>query len=698
VSSWTARRLAWLVGIVSIVLLVASITFMFVDRRARLPTNVGVWSAADVLDMLVSVVVPILGIVIVNKQPRNAIGWLFISAGIAIALATFGQVYALHALIVEPGSLPAGRAMAWMSNVLWPFPITALVLLFLLFPTGHVVSPRWRPVAWLTWAIYLLLTVASVVFATAEWADPFEDIEAAARAGGTFAQTAILIGALALPVALLLSVVSLAIRFRRSTGDERLQLKWFVSAAAVTAVTFSVGFFIDSRVMGVVTSLALLGLNVAIGIAMVKHNLYDIDVILNKAIAYGALAAIITAIYVIVVVVIGAVIGVTEGLSLVATAIVAVAFQPIRRRAQHFANRLVYGERATPYEVLSRFSEQVGETYSGEDIHVRMVRLLAEGTGATSAAVWLKVGDEYRPVATWPANGATAPVRGAGNSPPEFPDATASFPVKHRGEQLGMLTLAKPPNDPLTPVEQTLVNDLAGQAALLLSNSRLIEDLRASRKRLVAAQDEERRRLERNLHDGAQQQLVALGVQLGLAQRLARQDAPQMAETLERLQVQTTDALENLRDLARGVYPPLLADQGLVAAIEAQSRRSTVPVRVEIDGIGRYSQEVETAVYFCTLEALQNAAKYAEANQVVVRLMVQGGELAFTIEDDGVGFDPASTPPGTGLQNMADRLAALGGAVEVRSTLGAGTTVHGHLSVHHQVQGSTPSMATPGRG
>ena len=680
-TNWTARRLAWSVGVVSITLLVASIAFMFIDRRARLPTNVGAWSATEVFDILVSVVVPILGIVIVNKQPRNAIGWLFISAGIAIALATFGQVYAVHALIVEPGSLPAGRAMAWMSNVLWPFPITALVLLFLLFPTGHVVSGRWRPVAWLTWAIYLLLTVASVVFATAEWADPFEDIEAAARAGGTFAQTAILIGALALPVALLLSVLSLAIRFRRSTGDERLQLKWFVSAAAVTAVTFSVGFFIDSRVVGVVTSLALLGLNVAIGIAMVKHNLYDIDVILNKAIAYGALAAVITAIYVIVVVVIGAVIGVTEGLSLVATAIVAVAFQPIRRRAQHFANRLVYGDRATPYEVLSRFSEQVGETYSGEDIHVRMVRLLAEGTGAISAAVWLKVGDDYRPVATWPANGATAPVRAAGNSPPEFPDATASVPVKHRGEQLGMLTLAKPPNDPLTPVEQTLVNDLAGQAALLLSNSRLIEDLRASRQRLVAAQDEERRRLERNLHDGAQQQLVALGVQLGLAQRRARQDAPQMAEALERLQAQTTDALENVRDLARGVYPPLLADQGLAAAIDAQARRSPLPVRVESNGIGRYPQEVETAVYFCTLEAMQNAAKYAKPGEVVVRLRVEDRELVFTVSDDGEGFDQATTKLGSGLQNMADRLAALDGDLFVRSSPGNGTVVEGRVPV-----------------
>jgi signal transduction histidine kinase len=680
-SSWTARRLAWSVGVVSIALLVASIVFMFVDRRTRLPTNVGAWSAADVFDMLVSIGVPILGIVIVNKQPRNAIGWLFIGAGIAIALPTFGQVYALHALIVEPGSLPAGRAMAWMSNVLWTFPITALVLLFLLFPTGHLVSPRWRPVAGLTWAIYVLLTVAAVVFATNSWADPFEDIEAAARAGGTFARTAILIGALALPVALLLSVVSLTIRFRRSAGDERLQLKWFVSAAAVTAVTFSVGSFIDSRVVGIVTSLALLGLYVAVGIAMVKHNLYDIDVILNKAIAYGALAAVISAIYVIVVVVIGAVIGVTEGLSLVATAVVAVAFQPIRRRAQHFGNRLVYGERATPYEVLSRFSERVGETYSGEDIHVRMVRLLAEGTGAASAGVWLKVGEEFRPVATWPTNGSHAPVRAAGGRSPEFEGATASVPVKHRGEQLGMLTVVKPPNEPLTPVEQTLVTDLAGQAALLLANSRLIEDLRASRQRLVVAQDEERRRLERNLHDGAQQQLVALAVGLSLARRTASKDPDAADQMLERLEGDVGDALENLRDLARGVYPPLLADQGLAAAIEAQSHRSTVPVRVESNGIGRYPQEVETAVYFCTLEALQNAAKYAKAGEVVVRLHEEGGELVFSIQDDGDGFDQATTPLGSGLQNMSDRLAALGGDLLVRSSPGHGTVVEGRVSV-----------------
>jgi signal transduction histidine kinase len=674
--------LAWSVGIVSIVLMVAALVFMFVDRESELPRNVVVWSASDLLGMLVNMGVPILGIVIVNKRPRNAIGWIFIVAGAALALATFGQASALHVLVADPGSLAAGRALAWLSNVLWPIPLVCLTLLFLLFPTGHLPSPRWRPVVWLIGVIFVLLTIASLILATASWSDPFEGINVAAGSVGDIARAGIVIAALAEIVALLLTVVSLVFRYRRSTGAERLQLKWFVSAAAVAAGAFSVGFFFDSDVVSAIVSISLVFLYVAIGIAMLKHNLYEIDLIINKTITYGAIAAFITAIYVIVVVVIGAFIGVTEGVSLIATAVVAVAFQPIRRRAQQIANRLVYGERATPYEVLSRFSEQVGETYSGEDILVRMARLLAEGTGATSAVVWLRVGDEVRPAATWPTNGAMTPaIPFVADEPHVVDGATASVPVRHQRELLGLLTVTKPPNEPLSPVEEKLVADLAGQAGLVLANSRLIEDLRASRQRLVAAQDEERRRLERNLHDGAQQQLVALAVRLRLARTTASKDLAEADRMLEQLEGDVTAALENLRELARGVYPPLLADQGLAAAIEAQARRSPVPVRVEADGIGRYPQELETAVYFCTLEALQNAAKYAQANEVAVSLLEDHGELVLSIRDDGRGFDRAATPLGGGLQNMTDRLAALGGTLTVRSRPGAGTTIEGHVPV-----------------
>jgi signal transduction histidine kinase len=680
VSAWTARRLAWSVGIVSIVLLVAALVLMFVDRGSDLPNDVATWSASDVLGVFVSLGVPVLGVVILNKRPRNAVGWVFIVAGAALAFVTFGQVYALHALRADPGSLPAGRVLAWVSNVLWPIPLAALILLFLLFPTGHLPSPRWRPVLWLVMVIFLVLSIGALILATAGWSQPFAGIDVAAGSVSTIAKAIIVIAVLAEIVALLLSVASLVVRFRRSTGEERLQLKWFVSAAAIAAAAFSVGIFTDAPVVSVVISISLVFLYVAIGIAMLKHNLYDIDLIINKTITYGAIAAFITAIYVIVVVVIGAFIGVTEGVSLIATAVVAVAFQPIRRRAQQIANRLVYGERATPYEVLSRFSEQVGETYSGEDILLRMARLLAEGTGATSAVVWLRVGDEVRPAATWPTNGAMATaIPLSADEPPVVDGATASIPVLHQRELLGLLTITKPPNEPLSPVEEKLVADLAGQAGLVLANSRLIEDLRASRQRLVAAQDAERRRLERNLHDGAQQQLVALAVRLRLARSTASKDLAEADRMLGQLEGDVTDALENLRELARGVYPPLLADQGLAAAIEAQARRSPVPVRVEADGIGRYPQELETAVYFCTLEALQNAAKYAQANQVAVSLHENRGELELSIRDDGRGFDRAATPLGAGLQNMSDRLAALGGTLTVRSRSGAGTTIEGRV-------------------
>jgi signal transduction histidine kinase len=309
------------------------------------------------------------------------------------------------------------------------------------------------------------------------------------------------------------------------------------------------------------------------------------------------------------------------------------------------------------------------------------VRLLAEGTGATSAAVWLRVGDEYRPVATWPTNGLPAPVRADGGQTPEFADATTSIPVKHRGEQLGMLTVVKPPNEPLTPVERTLVTDLAGQAALLLYNSRLFEDLRASRQRLVVAQDEERRRLERNLHDGAQQQLVALAVQARMAESLAGTDPNRQRELLRQVQQGIQDTLEDLRDLARGIYPPLLADKGLASAIEAQSRKVPMHVSVETDGIGRYPQEVEATVYFCVLEALQNASKYAKAAEVSVRLWRDDEDLLFAVTDDGRGFDPRTTPLGTGMRNMSDRLAAVGGSLEVQSQAEGGTIVSGRIPI-----------------
>jgi signal transduction histidine kinase len=263
-----------------------------------------------------------------------------------------------------------------------------------------------------------------------------------------------------------------------------------------------------------------------------------------------------------------------------------------------------------------------------------------------------------------------------------------SEPVRHRGELLGALTIEKRPGENLSATEEKLVRDLASQAGLVMRNAGLTEELmdtigqlRSSRQRLVTAQDEERRKLERNLHDGAQQQIVALTVKLGLLARLVDGESAQARSIAGQLQEDASEALEELRDLARGIYPPLLADQGLIAALQAQARKSAVPVTVEGDGIGRYAREAEGAVYFSCLEALQNVAKYASASRATVSLSDGEGALRFVVTDDGVGFDTTTSSYGTGLQGIADRLAALDGSIEVRSTAGVGTTVEGILPV-----------------
>jgi signal transduction histidine kinase len=314
-----------------------------------------------------------------------------------------------------------------------------------------------------------------------------------------------------------------------------------------------------------------------------------------------------------------------------------------------------------------------------------MASILGAGTGAKTVTIWLMVGSELQPVTGWSdrAGGdsvATTPSESIPSA--KLEDLTGDvFVVRHQGEQLGAITVSMHANDPIDPTKEKLIRDLAGQAGLVLRNVRLIEELRASRRRLVAAQDAERRRLERNIHDGAQQQLVALQVKQRLVEGMIERDAPKALELMAQLQADTTGALETLRDLARGIYPPLLADQGLGAALESQARKSPVEVSVEAAGVHRYTQDVEAAVYFCALEAMNNLAKYAEASRATVTLTQSDGTLTFVVADDGVGFDLAHTANGTGIQGMADRIDAIGGALEIRSAPGEGTTVLGRVPV-----------------
>ncbi|HEV2711603.1 MAG TPA: GAF domain-containing sensor histidine kinase, partial [Gaiellaceae bacterium] len=328
----------------------------------------------------------------------------------------------------------------------------------------------------------------------------------------------------------------------------------------------------------------------------------------------------------------------------------------------------------------------------------KLARAIAEGTGAVGSGVWVRSGSELRLAATWPEGAAELPRR-LGLQDGRLPEVSAAdraVPVRHHDELLGALAIVKPRGESLTAGDEKLLHDLAAQAGLVLRNVGLtaellarLDELRASRQRLVSAQDEERRRLERNLHDGAQQHLVGLKIKLNLLARQAG-DTP-LVETLVALQSDADEAIEALRDLARGIYPPLLADQGLPSALEAHARKLPLPVVVEVDGVSRYAQEVEAAVYFCCLEALQNVAKYAGASHAIVRLAEEDDQLVFSIADDGQGFDPTCAKRGAGLQNMTDRIEALGGRLETQSAPGAGTRVEARLPLHERAQELTPA-------
>ncbi len=673
----TSRAIAWSVALLSIALLIGVLVIMFIDRNAIFPSGAQQWSVSAVLNEVVNIAVPVTGVLLATRRRENPLGWIFLLAGLCLGLGDFGKVYSQHALVADPGSWPLGLFLAWLSSWVWTIPVPALMLLLLLFPTGRVLSSRWRPVAAAVIVYAALLTAAAIVVASSQWSDPFGP----ATVEGGAIPTVFVVAAVFIPIGLIAALISAILRYRRSTGDERLQMKWFVTAAVFVAVTFSFQVWTTSPVMSVLNTLSLLFLWTAIAIAILKYRLYEIDVVINRAVVFGTLAVFITLVYVGLVVGIGTLVGNKQSplLSAVAAAIVALAFQPVRVRAQRLANRVVYGNRATPYEVLSEFAERIAGAYASEDMLPRMASIVAAGTGADRAVVWLRVGNTLHAGASSNGIPAASTIALDGDHLPVIDEGGKAVPVRHQGKLLGAISVRMPPKETLSSAGERLVEDVASQAGLVLSNARLIEELRASRQRLVAAQDAERRKLERNLHDGAQQQLVALAVKQRLAATLVLKDPVAAAQMLDALQQETTDALENLRDLARGIYPPLLADQGLASALGAQARKAACPVEVRAAGIGRYPQDVEAAVYFCCLEALQNVAKYAECDGALLRLSASDISLTFEVTDDGRGFDPDRTPLGSGMQNMADRLAALGGSLDVRSSPGQGTSVTGTL-------------------
>jgi class 3 adenylate cyclase len=491
VRTHTAARLAWWLCAVSLAMMTARLVVVVLAGTTVLPPGFPppVVQAIEVIGFLGA---PILGAVIAAHRPENPYGWLWCAIGLSLGVTFLAVGYGAYALVVEPGALPGGVAAAWVSGVATAIDYGLLPFVFLLFPNGRLPSDRWR---WVAWTAGLVGVVLVVLFAVGPEIYDFPFVDNPVRfAGATgelvewlFQSGVARVVLLAYIATLALAAVSLAVRFRRARGQERQQLKWLAAVGIALFGFFVVDVFVsawEGRLLDAVVGAVLFSaMYAAIGIAVLRHRLYDIDLLLTRTLAYGLLTAAFTVLYLVIVVGIGTLAG-SQGrpnlaLSVAATALIAVAFQPARDRSRRLANRLVYGSRATPYEVLSTFSRGVTDAPTDDSLQ-RMARLVAEATGARQAIVWLRLGDLLQPQARWPQDGPTPePVPLHGRAVDEALAATQpagrSFPVGHQEELLGALTVTISPAEPLTVAGEKLITDLAAQTGLGLRFQRMKE-------------------------------------------------------------------------------------------------------------------------------------------------------------------------------------------------------------------------------
>lgn len=476
--------------------------------------------------------------VALRAQPRNGAVWTMtwavffgvtsqISGNVAEAISdlTYTAIE-LGEVTVSPSSINPLAALGFgYRSVGWlPGAFLFAIHLLILFPDGKTESVLWRRVARATAVMIAIMVVAGLIN-TGPWVDTtYDEIFENDMSPGLFS-----VLMLPLMAAALGAMVSLIRRYRKSSGEERLQYRWVTWALAIYVLNiFSFGW-LPETLAGFLSTAALANIAIAFGIAITRYRLYSIDTVVSRSITYGALAVFIGGIYIALVVVIGAVLGGDSsfGLSIAATVLVAIAFEPARRRVERWANRLVYGERATPYEVLARFSRRSSEL-SDEELMARTPQLIVDGTGAASATLWIRTDRGFRSAATWPEG---SPARALG---PDIdfhdPRANYSLPVFHDGELLGGISLDKAGGETITPAEESLLRDLAAAMGLALRNAGLtgqlrqqVTDLEESRERILAAADAARRALERDLDSGPLQQLVALKVKLGPTRKRAEQ-------------------------------------------------------------------------------------------------------------------------------------------------------------------------------
>jgi len=684
VSSTPARRL--LAGV-----LIPLLTVALVVVGLRTP---GPFSAVQAVAFGLVIVGAVSGVILARAAQRVAlwqVAFGALAASVALASARLGD---------EPAGHQAARGVATFAV---PVVIAVSVNMLLALPDGRLASRGRRIGAGLAYAAAAAAGLALAV------------------AGRPFPAWAV---AVAWPLAAAAALPAVRLRYLAASARDRQRMQWMAvgavlaadSALVVTVLHVLVGW------PGPVTAVAA-GCGAFLALGMIAGEVPSLGSYGGRALvqvlSIAGFTTVVAAIYLVIVLGIGT--GPSDaadreilGLSLLAAAVAAIGYLPARDRLVAAATRFVYGEREAPDETLRTFGSRLTRAIPMDELLLQLAESLRKTMALTSAEVYTGTGDVLERAAAVPDTGQRsvvvtdrerAVVARAGVSGnawasvwlPAVLDGRAHAqvrvaPISHAGELLGLIVTERPAtDDAFSDEDDRVLTELARQVGLAVHNARLdtalqttldelrkqADELRQSRARIVASGDAERRRVERNLHDGAQQHLVAMAVNLRLARDIVAEDPAAAAEMLDQLAGDVKDTIQELRELAHGIYPPLLADSGLGEALRAAANRSPLSVIVTADGIGRYTPDIEAAIYFCCLEALQNAAKHAPQARVEVRAWEESGGLLFSVSDDGPGFDAARARQGHGFVNMADRLGAIGGTVRWESQPGHGARVLG---------------------
>lgn len=624
-------------------------------------------------EAVTAIVFPAVGALIVSHHPRNMLGWLFCLMGLSSGLAGFASEYATYALVAEPDSLPGAKAAAWLGSWIGTPGFVSVVLIPLLFPDGRPPSRRWWPLVWLAAGVIAASTVSITLipgplegYPSVE--NPFGIQGAKAANESLFFATEPILG-----LALLAGIASLVIRYRRSRGGERQQVKWFTFAVALAPFGL-VGNTLFPDLAWLIGGVSVSLIPLAIGIAVLKYRLYDIDLVINRTLVYGVLTACVVGIYVAVVGYLGVLFQTQDNLmvSLLAAGLVAVLFAPLRARLQRGVNRLMYGERDDPYAVLSGLGERMEHAPEHDAVLPNIAQTVAQALRLPHVAIRLKHNGEEE---------GFVEVVQYGDKPAA---ESLVLPLAYRKEEVGEFVLSpRVGSEGFTKSEVDLLEALARQIGVAAHAVRLNEDLQRSRERLVVAREEERRRLRRDLHDGVGPRLAALTLKLETARNKLSSD-PGAAALVGELSEQARQTIADVRRSVHALRPPSLDELGVLGALrEGAAQYSQNGLRITVEAPQELPQlpaAVEVACYRIASEAMTNVVRHAGASKCVIRIRPDeaAGVLGMEVVDDGRGIREDGEV-GVGLHSMRERAEELGGTCTIEPQPDGGTRVVAEL-------------------